>query len=243
MTNVPLPSGGGTIPVRRLGLFELDYIERDIPGPYTVTVLFASGEVYEQEFDMSRGRPAPDKPLEEVEGNTGDWYAWREHLRYQEAELHYKRQREAYSAYLDRIAAYILVNCIEPGDRNKITTAEDYAAIYQAALCPQVSFEDIRTVTRNVYAATFEQVDVFDALDEIESGGGAYDWLRQAEGELQIELGDTEENYIKRSVRERARLIMAMKLPGIVQAIYSDRAGREHRKLQTQETEAGSDDA
>lgn len=227
-----LLNSGGTISVRRLGLFELDYIERDIPGPYTVTVLFATGEVYEQEFDMSRERPQPDIPLEEAGEHTSAWYAWREYLRYQEATLHYKLQREAYAAYLERIASYILKNCVEAGDRARITTGEDYQAVYHAALCPQVSFDDIRGATRNVYAATFETVDIFKALDDVESGGGSYDWLRQAEGELQIKLGETEEEYVRRSVRERARLIMAIKLPQIISTLYSDRASREMRRKQ-----------
>ncbi|MEE9366582.1 MAG: hypothetical protein V3W44_07845, partial [Dehalococcoidales bacterium] len=60
---------GGSVEVRRLGMFELDDIPRDIE-PYTVPILFSSGVIYEQTYDYSEVREKPSIPLEEAEERT-----------------------------------------------------------------------------------------------------------------------------------------------------------------------------
>lgn len=170
MANIPTQDGY-IISVRRLGLFELsDNLTNDIPGPYTVTVLFANGQVFEQPFDASIEYPRPDKPLEECEENTQEWYAWQDHLRYKEAtEIHPRKVYEAYCDYCQRTAQYIRQKCllaivprwlgwlpltarriITPLFRHKQDTiiADDWRQIYQAVLCPELTMEDIAAEMR-----------------------------------------------------------------------------------------------
>jgi hypothetical protein len=146
-TDIPL-SDNRTLTVRRLGLFELDEaVPKDIPGPYTVDILFQNGEIYSQPFDTSIERVKPDIPFEQCEEKSTDWYNWQEYFRYQEAGLHAQKQYEAYCDYCERVQGYIRQNCLDDIDTTQITP-EDWQAIYQAALCPLVSMEDIAAAMR-----------------------------------------------------------------------------------------------
>lgn len=159
------------VSVRRLGLFELsDNVPQDIPGPYTVTVLFANGQVYEQPFDTSREYPKPDKPLEDCEENSQEWFEWQEYLRYTEAtEIHPRKVYEAYCKYCEDVADYIRQNCLvaivpkwlgwlpiqarcvaSKPFRHKLNeiTSADWREIHQAAFCPEVTMEDIAAEMR-----------------------------------------------------------------------------------------------
>jgi len=148
------------VTVRRLGLFELDEnVPRNIPGPYTVTILFADGSVYKQPYSLDRQPPIkPLLPQEEAQAGTPEYYAWQDYLRYQEAVLHLHEQYEAYADYCERVAAYIRQSCLEFRQVSASSTqpelvegqilVEDWDKIYQAALCPQVSMEDIAAAMR-----------------------------------------------------------------------------------------------
>lgn len=141
-------SNNEIITVRRLGIFELDEaVPKDIPGPYTVTILFQDGEIYEQPFDTSVERVKPDTPFEQCEEKTSDWYNWQEYFRYQEYGIHAQKQYEAYSDYCERVQVYIRQHCLDDADTTQIT-AGDWQAIYHAALCPQVTMEDIAAAMR-----------------------------------------------------------------------------------------------
>lgn len=141
-------SNNQIITIRRLGIFELDEaVPKDIPGPYTVTILFQDGEIYEQPFDTSIERVKPETSFEECEERTSDWYNWQEYFRYQEYGVHAQKQYEAYCDYCERTQTYIRQTCLDDTDTTQIT-AEDWQAIYQAALCPQVTMEDIAAAMR-----------------------------------------------------------------------------------------------
>lgn len=140
---------GAKIAVRRLALFELDKLERDIPGPYTVTYLFKSGQVYEKTWDMSQVYPKPETPLEACDEGSREWYDWQDYLRYEQGILHYQRQWAAYVDYCERVAAYIRDNCLDPDDLKHVYAVEDWERVYQAAVCPQVKMEDLRAAARD----------------------------------------------------------------------------------------------
>lgn len=149
-TPVPLQCGE-SIQVRRLGMFELDDVPRDIPGPYTVTILFANGEVYEQALDLTVPRQRPTKPLEFCTEQDIEYYDWQDYLSWQQGLLHLQKQHEAYCNYLERIAAYIRQNCILTDIDHNLITSDDWPHIYQSALCPQVTMEDIAAAMRNSF--------------------------------------------------------------------------------------------
>lgn len=142
-------STGSVVSVRLLGLFELDDIPRDIPGQYTYTVNFLSGRDYEAPFDMSVVREKPDVPLEEVEKGSKEYYDWQEYLRYQEGLLHQQKQIQAYANYCNRVAEYIRERCID--EDVEIVSPDDWDKIYQAALNPLVTMEEISAVLRDSF--------------------------------------------------------------------------------------------
>ena len=143
VTTVPL-TDGGSVEVRRLGMFELDDVPKDIPGPYTVPILFSSGVIYEQTYDYSQVREKPDTPLEEVEEGTMAWYDWQSYLRYQDALTHRRKMSEAYADYCERIKTYILATCVTGDVLVSALSHEDWQAILHSALCPQVSLQEVR---------------------------------------------------------------------------------------------------
>jgi len=150
ITSEVLLISGRIINVRRLGMFELDDVPKDIPAAYTVSILFAGGEVYEQQIDLSYSRPKPDKPFESCAENDAEYYDWREYYTWQDGLVHSRNQYEAYCDYCEQVASYIMRYCILTDDlsASEIVT-EDWPKIYQAAFCPQVTMEDISASMRD----------------------------------------------------------------------------------------------
>lgn len=148
-TEVTLPSGL-VASVRRLGLFELDLVEKNIPGPYTYTLQVLSGKSYEVPFDYSTVRIKPQTPLEEVKENTQEFYAWQEYLRYQEALTHHNKQMEAYGNYCERVKDFIISHCLKDILIENITV-EDWDEIYRLVLNPFISIEEVSAVMRDTF--------------------------------------------------------------------------------------------
>ena len=146
-TTVPLLSGM-EVEIRRLGMFELDDIPKDIPPAYTVSILFANGEVYQQQVDLATPRRKPTVPLEMCEKGSSDYYDWREYHTWQAGLLHAQEQYEAYCRYCEKIAEYIRETCVITDVPSNEIVAEDWERIYKAALCPQVTMEDITAAMR-----------------------------------------------------------------------------------------------
>jgi hypothetical protein len=143
-------SNGKVASVRRLGLFELDSVDKNIPGPYTYTLKLGSDKEFEIPFDFSVERIKPETPLEEVEEGTQLYYEWQEYLRYQEALNHSSKQLEAYAEYCERVFGYICENCIRDVEIGELTD-EDWAEIYHLTLNPLVSIEEITAAMRNSF--------------------------------------------------------------------------------------------
>ena len=225
-------SNGQKAKVRRLGLFEIDDIPREIRGPYTYTVHLLGGDSYDMVYDIDDALndppKKPDTPLEEAEAGNPEYYQWQEWLRFEEAKAHQAKMYEDYATYCERIAAYIRANCLP--DEIEVETAADWELIYHAALCPQVSIEDIRQSISHTFRAKWAGADLFDALANVEGGMGEYIGTKVWETDLMIRLGETEAAYTERSVNERARMIAALKIPQFFGILETDRAIKEARK-------------
>lgn len=126
--------------VRQLGLFELDGKGREVLGLYRYTMLSATGQFLEDEYVLPTD-PAdipvkPDKPINELTPEE------QEELRafetYQAALLHEQKRVESYEGYVNDIAAYILANCLDPADRNRLQDADDWDRVHNAAVIPQL---------------------------------------------------------------------------------------------------------
>lgn len=217
--------------MRRLGLFEIDDISKDIPGPYTYTVYLLGGDDYEMTYDIEATlETPPEKPsiaLEEAIAGEPEYYDWQNWLRHQEALAHQAKIYEAYAEYCERVAEYIRANCLPDGV--EIDNADDWSLIYHAALCPQVTMEDIQAAMSHTFGARWAGKELFDALASVEGSLGEYISTKVWESDLMIKLAETESAYTERGVKERARLIAALKIPQFMGILESDRAIKEAR--------------
>lgn len=222
-------SNGQRAKVKRLALFEIDDVAKDIPGPYTYTVHLFGGDDYEMTYNIEAALEEPPKkpdiPIEEAVAGLPEYYEWQEWLRFQEAIAHQTKMHDAYADYCERVAVYVQEACVPPG--TQIETVEDWEVIYNAALCPQVSQADIKEAMARSFGATWGGKEIFDALANIEGGMGEYISTRVWEVDLMIKLGETESAYTERGVTERARMIAALKIPEFFGILDSDRQVKE----------------
>jgi hypothetical protein len=110
-----------------------------------------------------------------------------------------------------------------------IETASDWEAVYNAALCPQVEIEDIKAAMVNNFGARWAGKEIFDALENVEGGMGEYVSTKVWETNLMITLGETEAIYSERGIKERARMLAALKIPEFFGILESDRVLKEAR--------------
>lgn len=160
--------------VRQLGLFELDGVGRELIGPYKYQLLMATGQILEDEYDL-RAFDTPPKPPEgepaTIEQGSWEWFRLQEFETYQMAIAHEKDRLASYEGHLSDISHYILHNCISADDRNRIITAYDYQAVYQAAIVPLLTEEVIADILRS----TFQSVLRWQA-----NFGISYYWFKRA---------------------------------------------------------------
>jgi hypothetical protein len=149
---VKLPSSGEKIKVRTLGVFELDTFDPDPIGMFTFAGQTLAGEV-EIEYDGSGWDAPPKKPdVIDPEEGTDEWRDLREWELYHAWVLHEERRYAAAAEYHQRIAEYILSNCLNgQGDRGKVVTAEDWEVVHQAAFVPQLTEEDVAAALRTTF--------------------------------------------------------------------------------------------
>ncbi|MCP4083157.1 MAG: hypothetical protein GY743_23290 [Planctomycetaceae bacterium] len=217
--------------MRRLGLFEIDDIPRDIPGPYTYTVHLLGGADFEMTYNIEAAiETPPDKPtipIEEAVAGEPEYYQWQDWLRHQEALDHQSKMFEGYAEYCERVAQYIQSNCL--ADEVTVYTVADWESIYHAALCPQVTIADVQHAMSNTFGAKWAGREIFDAMGNVEGGLGEYISTKVWEVDLMVKLGETEMAYTERGVKERARMIAALKIPQFFGILESDRSLKEAR--------------
>jgi hypothetical protein len=225
-----LLSDGDPCEVRTLGIFELDSIKRDFLGPFTFTIKVLGGGEKEAELDISKyeelGRPIPtppDIPEHELKENTEQWYQFRDWQLYQSALHHGALRLESISVYCDSVADYILQNCVSVIDGRRIVTDEDWKVVYTAAMVPQITEPMIIQILRDTYQATFNDQDIFDALDKAQGGSGAYNAIRLWENEWANEMGYGDIELAIVPVEERARRVVAKFLRGWMEFLEMDK--------------------
>lgn len=140
--------------VRQLGLFELDGKGREVLGPYRYTMLSATGGIIEDTYDLralDEIPQPPDRPLEEIKQGTDEHFALLEYDTYQAALAHEKVRIESYHGYAADITGYILANCLEEADRQRVVSEDDWQAVYHAALIPELTMEVIAQTLGDVF--------------------------------------------------------------------------------------------
>lgn len=212
-TTIKLSNEGAEVSVKRLGLFEIqDNVTQPDLSPYTVTILFANGEIYEQPFDLTVERIAPETPFELCEENSQDWLMWREYHRWQNGLAYAEKQNQALIEHLQAVDDYIKANCISAGDLAKVETFADWEQIIAAAIS-ELTVDDLAHYANLIFRAKYDEVSPFEAQDNLPKSKGSYNWIAQLEYKLMRDLADTEEKYIGRPKRERANLILAELIP------------------------------
>lgn len=229
-------SDGLPCQVRVLGLFELDTLGPDIPGPYFYQVLTYTGVVYDIEY------PLPDKPpvkpvlsgAEGPEAGSDDWHQLNEYEIYQAALAHEEKRMQAIEDWLNNCAAHILAECLEPEDRTRLVEVEDYQTVYAAATVPKLKLEDIGAVLRSTFRAEFGGREILEALFGLEPGGGKVNAVALWESQLLNALGlvtpEQEAAYGQLPIANRARKVAAFKLADWLGALEADRASREAKR-------------
>jgi hypothetical protein len=215
--------------VRVLGLFELDAIGPDIPGPYRYSILTYSGQVYEAEY------PLPEKPPEKPEGEpppgTVEWKQQQEYDTYLCALAHEETRAQVVEEWLNNVATYILEHCLSPDDRLRLVDPEDYQAVYAAAPVPKLRLEDIEAALRQTFRAEFGGQGVLGALWKLEPGEGKLNPIALWEAQLLNELGlvseEEEAQYAHLPVMARARKVAAFKLADWLGSLEIERVRKE----------------
>lgn len=147
-------SDGQTCKVRQLGLFELDGVGREVLGPYRYSLLLATGQIVEDEYDirtLTYTPTKPDIPANEIEQGSPEWYQLQDFDTYTAALAHEKLRIESYEGYVNDVARYILHNCLASEDRNRIVEPEDWDTVYTAALVPHLTESGVAETLKSTF--------------------------------------------------------------------------------------------
>lgn len=223
-------SDGKECHVETLGYFELDNIPLPNIGVFTYEMKMITGDMRQAEFDISQYEELPKKPdipEYEVVEDTRSWYEWRTYQLVQAALLHGRLRIESAHDYCEQINRYILSNCIAPEDIKRIKTLEDWVKIRRAALIPPLTRDRLADTLRTTFNATYNDNEIFDAMDDTSGGLGAYNALRLWENQLAnlLQLRDIE--YATVDLEERSRRICAMKLNDWLEYLEANRMRRK----------------
>ncbi|MCG3207323.1 MAG: hypothetical protein FOGNACKC_00923 [Anaerolineae bacterium] len=133
--------------VRQLDLFELDDVGPEDPGPFTYKVKTGDGQEYDIEYDLEQALRRPPK---EPQADDSQW-VFTEWVRYQAALKHHGERVKAAAQWQKNVLQYILQNCLDAADRDRVVTEADYEAVSKAAHVPQLKLEDLEDVLQNTF--------------------------------------------------------------------------------------------
>lgn len=228
---VRLP-GGSFVRVRRLGLYELDACPFDGPGPFTYTYELSGGKTKEAYYDISQWTEpprAPKVPESACDPNSMEAALWKVYNTYQSALLHRIRQVEATEAFAHDVAKYILAHCLSDVDRALVMLSEDFELVYGAAICPEVSLTDIESALATTFRASFDGEPILDQLLKDKGGSGKVDALRQWAGQARQVWGLDKVKWAAISLRERAEMVVSLKLPQWLESLEWMKRERERK--------------
>lgn len=147
-------SDGLPCEVRSLRLFELDdHVKLDVLGPYTYTVKMGS-ETHEAIYDGREWEEPPQKPdipENEIEPGSEAFFQLREYRLYNAWIEHEDRRIQDLARYCREIRNYIIDNCLEAEDAERIYDDGDWLRIHRAAMVPRVGEEEVAEVLRDTF--------------------------------------------------------------------------------------------
>ena len=223
-------SDGMPCNVKRLGIFDLDNAGPSLLGPFVYTFTMAGGQVVEEEYDIRRFSQPPQHPgvpENEIIDHSPTWYALLEWQTYKSAVMYEKKRIESMVAHVMEISRFIVERALEEEDITRVQMEEDFLAIVEVALVPQITPELLADVFRRHFQAHFQGAEIFDALKSISPGNGGYDAIRVWEINTMSTMGLTEEVWAELPLMERARKIAASNLPGMLESLEADKRMKE----------------
>lgn len=228
-------SDGKPCVVRQLGLFDLDGVGPELPGPFTYTYVLLDGSEVEKAYpleDITIPPVPPDIPESGLVENTPSWHAMMEWQTYGAAVVYERYVRQpSITDYIEEVSAYIARNALDSDDIERLLTVEDWDAILEAALVPQLTAELLAQTFIDTFSAGFAGEPVFEALRRVIKGSGEYDALRIWEHKAMSEFGyGTEEDWSELSLSERARKTASIALPELMQSLENDLQYKESMK-------------
>ena len=226
---VKLPTGF-FIQVRRLALYELDAVPFNDHGSFTYTYELSGGKTKEAFYDISQWPEpprAPAVPEDACDPNSMEASLWKVYNLYQSALLHRIRQVASAETYAHSVAKYVLAHCLEDVDRALIVAPADYEAVYGAAICPEVGLSDIEQALSQTFKASFDGQPILDQLLKDKGGSGKIDALRQWAGQARQAWQLTKEKWAEFSLKERAEMVVSLKLPSWLESLEWQKRERE----------------
>lgn len=167
-------SDGQPIEVRRLKFLELeDNVSYLDPGLYIHTYM-VEGHPQKVAYgfeDYAEIPERPKTPFVEAQPDSYETALWDQYHLYRAVLTHEHKKREIEEQYLVDCARYILDNCIDPTDRERIVTSGDYKSVYRLALCPEVTEEDIIACLATTFQGYMEGQAFMDLAGEAERVG------------------------------------------------------------------------
>jgi len=226
-------SDGKPFSVRTLGIFELDVIERQDLGPFLYPMDLMGDIIKWAEYKIEKyeetGTPIPTMPSipeHEITEDMPEWYQLRDHKRYEAALWHNKERDESAAEFGEKVLAYILQNCVEKDDLNRIVTEEDFRKFYESGLVPQLTLALIVYTLKNSFQAKFNNEDLMEALSAAEGGHGAYNVVRHWENKWATQMQFSDLQLATVPLEERARRICSMNLDEWMSYLEVDRTRR-----------------
>jgi hypothetical protein len=224
-------SDGKPCQIRVLGIFDLDGVGSEMLGPYTYRYQLVTGEEVEDVYpleNITRPPEMPDVGDDTPVPGTQSWWRLAEWQTYKAAVGHERRRLDSVHDRLQSISRFIVDHClVNPDDRAHIVDRADWAAVYEAALVPQLSMAHVARALKDTYAARFDGMDVLEALATVSGGLSEYAAIRMWENELMIAMRLGESEYALMPLMERARKIGALKAKDWFGILESERQRAE----------------
>ena len=217
-------SDGKPCEVRRLNVFDLDGVGPEVPGPFRYTYALSNGQIVDDSYDPSlRSTPPrhPGIPASEIEEGSPEYWDLLEFETHKAAIAHEVRTRLPTTVdFVWAISAFVVERCVNPIDRDRLVTAEDFDAVYYAAVVPTVTRALLAQCFRDHFNATFKDIEVFDAMEVMAKGHSRVDVLREWEHRAMREYGyKTEEEWGDVPLAERVRKVAGIVLPDLISSL------------------------
>jgi hypothetical protein len=234
-TEVPLDDGG-TCRVLRLGVFALDGVGPELPGPFHYRYVIGSGtpeeQVVEDTYDPSTRSTPPEHPgipENEIEPGTPEWWDLLEFETYKAAIAYEVIVRlPATVEYVRSVSRFIAEECLHPDDVGRVFTKDDWTRIRRASLVPPITAELLAACFRDNFEARYDNKEIFDAVKRLAKGRGSQDVLRQWEFDTMAKFGfKSEEEWADLPLDERVRKVASIALPQLMEQLATHDAIEE----------------